>query len=364
MDDHLLAWVWLSLLLGPCSPKLMPLLALYGGAAEMLEQRESPEFWQKLSPHSQIENSPQLLDSAQRVLLECTRAGVTAVSYDSPLYPSRLKGLPMAPAVLYVTGDPTALNGRCIAGVGTRSISQYGRETVREICEPLAREGVTLVSGLAQGIDAEVHKAALKCGARTVAVMATAPEQTFPAAHAQLRGVIERSGGAAVTEIPPGEHEYSRASFPQRNRIIAGMSMGVMIFEAAMKSGTMITANWALEYSREVMCVPGSILSGRSTGTNYLIKQGAALITCAGDVLETLGLPSKCRRAERTAEAPPQLEGAQLAAYTALFSGAKTLDELGGLDGYSAAQLKDALSELEIDGLVSCVAGSYSIKQR
>ena len=355
------AWIWLSLLLGGCPQRFMPLMALYGDARNMLAARKSPEFVSMLSAAERARNTDALPIQAQLTEQQCDREGITVIPWPDDRYPELLRSALPPPVAIYLTGNTGALLGPCISGVGSRRMSQYGRESVAAICKPLAACGAALVSGLAQGIDAEVHRAALAVDGITVAVLGTAINETFPRAHTDLRREIERRG-AVISEFPPGESEYFSATFPQRNRIIAGLSRGVMIFEAAAKSGTMITARWALEYGREVMCVPGSILSSQSEGCNLLIKQGAAPITSASDVLEVLGLPGTAEKPKVSDKTPPVLFGLQKAVYSALESGAKTQDELIASTGHPPASVRAALSELEIDGLAEDRGGQFFIK--
>ena len=289
MNDKAKYWVWLSAVLGPCSAKLLELLRTFDYVEEIYSARASVELAGMLTANEFKAARAGDLAAAERVIESCDNIGARVLCYNDEEYPERLRMTRYPPTVLYVTGDVKALSGDCVAGVGARRSTRYGRDAVKAICSPLARAGLTLVSGLARGIDAEVHRAALENGARTVAVLGTAIDDTFPHDHGELRAEIEGRGGCTVSEYPPVS-KWNKSSFPMRNRIISGLSRAVIVFEAAKKSGTMITANWALDDGREVFAVPGGIFSESCEGTNRLIKQGAYPATCAADVLAVLGI--------------------------------------------------------------------------
>ncbi len=202
-------------------------------------------------------------------------------------YPKPLTHIFHPPFLLYVKGSVEALKGRCFGVVGTRALSEYGRRAVPHITLDLARAGFTIVSGLATGIDTLAHKAALEAGAKTVAVLGTGIDERtlYPQLNLPLARKIVEKGGAVVSEYAPGTHG-TKFSFPQRNRIISGLSKGVLVVEADYISGAMITARCALEQNRDVFALPGSIFAKTSEGANDLIKKGAKLVACADDILE------------------------------------------------------------------------------
>ncbi len=224
-------------------------------------------------------------DDAERELEQAGRARAALLFIDTPGYPSLLALLADAPPVLAVQGRPDVLDRRSVAMVGSRNASANGQRLAEAMAEDLAAAGLVVVSGLARGIDAAAHEGALRAGA-TVACVAGGIDVPYPPEHAGLQARIAR-GGAVVAEAPPGTAPQAR-HFPRRNRIIAGLSLGVVVVEAALRSGSLITARHAQEAGREVFAVPGSPLDPRSRGANDLIRQGARLAETAADVLEDL----------------------------------------------------------------------------
>lgn len=226
----------------------------------------------------------------EHVEAELTRAaekGVTLVTWVDEGYPAALKAIADPPLALYVAGEVPALGTLSVAIVGTRHPTVYGRETAQRFSYQLAAAGYTVVSGLAEGIDTEAHAGALKAKGRTVAVLGGALDCLFPKSNTGLAQKIVAAGGAVVTEYPFGR-QPDRQTFPMRNRIVSGLSKGVLVVEAPVNSGTLITANQAAEQGRSVMVVPGRIDSGASQGCHRLLKQGAKLVTGVEDVIEEL----------------------------------------------------------------------------
>ena len=206
-------------------------------------------------------------------------------------FPRLLKAIPGAPQELYVLGDNFGdlMTRPCLAVVGSRRASPYGRRVTDSLVSDLSRQGMVIVSGLAYGIDSIAHASTLAAGGKTIAVLPGGLDNIYPVSHQKLAEQILKSGGALVSEYPPGTSAHKH-HFVARNRIISGLSSAVLITEAAEKSGSLHTANFALEQGRDVMAVPGSIYNHLSAGTNRLIRTGATPITCAQDVLEVLGL--------------------------------------------------------------------------
>lgn len=211
--------------------------------------------------------------------------GAHILTRDDPRYPPLLAQLSVAPILLYLRGDPGVLADPMLAIVGSRNPTPVGRETTREFAGHLAACGLTIVSGLAIGIDGAAHEGAL-AGGRTVAVLGTGPDRIYPASHRNLARCIAENG-ALVTEYPPGSMAVGR-NFPRRNRIISGLSLGTLVTEAALKSGSLITARYAMEQGREVFAIPGSIHNPLARGCHALLRDGAKLVEAAGDILEEL----------------------------------------------------------------------------
>jgi DNA processing protein len=225
---------------------------------------------------------------AERELAAAARAGARLLCWGEPDYPEALAAIDDPPVVLTVLGDVALLSRPAVALVGARNASLAGRRLAEAMARELAGAGLTVASGLARGIDGAAHAGALAVG-RTVAVMAGGADVVYPPEHRDLHRRIA-VGGAVVAEMPLGSEPQAR-HFPRRNRVISGLSRGVVVIEAALRSGSLITARMALEQGREVMAVPGSPLDARARGCNRLIKQGATLVEEAADVLAQLGTP-------------------------------------------------------------------------
>lgn len=218
---------------------------------------------------------------------------IKTISIKDKNYPKLLKEIKDPPEVLYYEGELKS-EENCFAVVGTRMSSSYGRQVALEIAGDLAEAGLTIVSGLAPGIDSFSHLAALEGRKRTIAVLGTGLDEKsiYPQENLKLARKILELGGALISEYPPGTRG-TQFTFPQRNRIISGLSLGVLIIEAKQKSGALITANWAKKQGRKTFAIPGPIHSLNSKGCHYLIKQGAKLVENANDILKELNLPLK-----------------------------------------------------------------------
>ncbi|EXU77214.1 DNA-protecting protein DprA [Erwinia mallotivora] len=209
------------------------------------------------------------------------------LAFNSPFYPERLKAISDYPTLLFVQGDPELLVSPQIAIVGSRNCSHYGRNWGNYFAQALALNGITITSGLAAGIDGVAHRGALEVGGKTLAVMGCGLHHIYPRQHSLLAQEIIASGGALVSEFPLSAPPLSR-NFPHRNRIISGLSLGVLVIEAGLKSGSLITARLALEQNRDVYAVPGAIGNSGSEGTHWLIQQGALLTAHPNSILEQL----------------------------------------------------------------------------
>ncbi len=216
--------------------------------------------------------------------------GIQVLTWEDEAYPRRLKEIDQPPPVLYLRDNLQPEDEWAVAIVGTRGITAYGRQVTAEIASVLARRGVTVISGLARGVDAEAHKAALNAGGRTLAVLGSGVDQIYPPEHRQLANQIIASG-ALMSDYAPGTPPDG-VNFPPRNRIISGLSMAVIVIEAGERSGALITAEFAADQGREVFAVPGNINAPKSVGCNRLIHQGARPLLTPEDVLESLDLAS------------------------------------------------------------------------
>ncbi len=239
-------------------------------------------------------------------LARAERLNVKLVTWADAAYPAVLREIADPSLVLYVAGDPAALSGTGVAVIGTRQATVYGRETARRFGFQLAAAGYVVVSGLARGIDTEAHRGALQAKGVTVAVLGGALDCIFPKENEGLARELAAAGGALVSEYPFGR-QPDRQTFPMRNRIVSGLSRGVVVVEAPLNSGTMITVGQALDQNRTVMAVPGRVDSAHAAGCNRLLREGARLVTCADDVADELQelLPRPMRRNALNAAHPP-----------------------------------------------------------
>ena len=291
---------------------------------------------------------------AERELANARRAGVTYVALGEPEYPLRLRMIDDAPPLLAVRGHGPVLALPGVAVVGSRNASAAGIRFAERIAHDLAGEGFVIISGLARGIDAAAHRASLAAG--TIAVLAGGHTRIYPAEHVPLLDALVEHG-AAVSEMPIGWEPRGR-DFPRRNRLISGLSMGVVVVEAARRSGTLITARLALEQGREVFAVPGSPLDPRAEGTNALIKQGAAIVTEAADVVSALrpilgrdepNLPVEEPFGDGLPPAEPRQD--ERDRIIALLGPTPTvIDDLIRLSGASPQVVRTVLLELELAG--------------
>jgi DNA processing protein len=284
-------------------------------------------------------------------------------------YPVRLLTIPDPPPLLYLTGELTDADRFAVAVVGSRHASPAGRAITERLSRELAAVGLTIISGLARGVDAAAHRGALDGPGRTIAVLGCGIDQTYPREHQKLRDAIE-GGGAVMTECPVGAPPHPH-HFPKRNRIISGLSLGVLVTEAATQSGSLITARLAAEQGREVFAVPGPITSENSRGPHGLIRQGAKLVEVLDDILEEL-LPQldDALRARLKNRGPQPIESQR-----ALGSDEATLHDLLSFEpmhiddlirrtGLSASDVSAAMVTLELQGLVKPLPGQQYIRGR
>ncbi len=281
-------------------------------------------------------------------------------------YPARLKTIPDPPPLLYVSGSLLPKDEVAVAIVGGRRATPSGRLITEEIAKDLADCGATIVSGLARGIDAAAHRGALAANGRTIAVLGCGIDRTYPSEHHRLRQNIE-AHGAVLSELPIGAAPQGH-HFPRRNRIISGLSLGVLVGEAAIDSGSLITAKLALEQGREVFAVPGSIKEEACRGSNRLIKEGAKLIESAQDILEEI-LPqvdarqrALLRLDHAVLDAPASLGKEEALVYDALSYEARSIDAIIEGTRLSAAEVSATLLALELNGRIRQLPGQQYIR--
>lgn len=283
-----------------------------------------------------------------QALAALARIGADVVHWGSPEYPAQLRETGHPPFTLYVLGDRTLLAGPAVAVVGTRRPTPYGRQAAADIAHGLAASGVTVVSGLALGIDAVAHRATLDAAGSTLAVLGSGLDIAYPFANRALQAAIARAG-AVVTELPLGTGP-ERRNFPARNRIVAGLSLATVVIEAGENSGALITARLAADLGRDVLAVPGTIYSQCSVGTNRLLADGAGLARGAGDVLDALSLgmalPYPSPRCALS------VDGAEAEVLRALSEGPQHIDDVARRARLGSTEVARALGVMEVTGLV------------
>ncbi len=297
-------------------------------------------------------------DQVDLDLERLTGLGVTLLSLQDPDYPPLLAAIYDPPPFLYVKGDPRIHNPYPIAVVGSRRASHYGKAVAERLSRELAECGMTIVSGFARGIDALAHEAALAAGARTIAVLGTGIDRIYPPEHRRLYEEISEQG-LILSEFPlealPEPHH-----FPQRNRVISGLSLGCLVVEATLESGSLITARCAVEQGREVFAVPGSILSETTAGTHQLIRSGAKLVERVEDIFEEI-LP-QVRRVPRESAFAPVLEGEEKKLYDLLGFEPKHIDQLIHESAMSTAAVSGLLLALELRGIARQLTGKFYVR--
>lgn len=285
---------------------------------------------------------------------------VKAITCNSPDYPQRLKEIHDYPPIIYVRGALLSEDECCVAVVGTRRATAYGRQVTEEIVTDLSKNKITIVSGLAKGIDSIAHRAALDAGGRTVAIFASGLDTVYPAENVRLaREIIER--GALISEYPLGTRPKAD-NFPRRNRILSGISLGVLVVEAGEKSGALITAEQALQQNREVFAIPGSILSPTSRGTNNLLQQGAKLVRNYLDILEELNLAMVTQQLEMKELLPTDKTESLL--LKQLSAEPTHIDQICRQSGLAAALVGGTLTMMELKGMVKQVGGMNYVLAR
>ena len=310
------------------------LLALARSGQVARDRRRRAANPRGASAHPRVPGAPRSDPRRAERDLECLRAlGAVLVGAGDPEMPPRLLAIPDPPAVLFLRGDPAVLSAPQVAIVGSRRATPAGARIARRLAGELAAHGLVITSGLAQGVDAEAHRGALEAGGRTVAVLGSSLDRVYPAAHLSLAERIAEQG-ALVSEFPFGTRPVPW-NFPWRNRIISGLSLGVLVVEAAARSGSLVTARLAGDQGREVFAVPGSILNPLSSGCHRLLRDGAKLVEGVEDVLEELpagelaALPSRANAASPEGDAAPAPAPAPQAAPAPGPEEAAVLDRLG-----------------------------------
>ncbi|MFD1800707.1 DNA-protecting protein DprA [Mixta tenebrionis] len=353
--------VWLRLMgvKGICGEKMLQAATLlsengYGDpslyAAAGLSREQAQAF--ASVPESYIEHTLRWLERAEHHLITADDIG----------YPPQLKNIARYPAAMLVRGDPLLLSAPQLAIVGSRNASHYGRQWGDYFTQGLALSGLTITSGLARGIDAVAHRAALAVHGKTVAVLGSGLEQIYPTTHQGLAEEIIAAGGALVSEFPLCTLPYAH-NFPRRNRIISGLSLGVLVVEATLKSGSLVTARYALEQNREVYALPGPLGSPASEGSHWLIQQGAFLVAHPNNIIEQLNsslhwlpLPAQ-NRINSSDNADGPLPFAEVLANVG--DEVTPVDVVAERAGQPVPAIIAKLLELELAGWIAAVPGGY-----
>ena len=302
-----------------------------------------------------LEQAAPLLDRARALRARAAAGGIYVLPWNDPRVPMPLAAIGDCPPALWYRGDLACFQAPAVAIVGSRAASAVALETADRLAADLAARGVVVVSGLARGVDSAAHRGALRTG-RTVAVLGSGVDRIYPAEHEALAADVA-TGGLVMSEYPPGTPPLP-FHFPMRNRLISGLCRAVVVIEASDKSGSLITAACALEQGREVMAVPGNVLSGRNRGGHALIRDGATIVECADDIVSELGLaPAPAGPAAARGSADGSAASADPVLRRMEAGHAYDLDTLAGASGLDARRLLPRLADLELRGLVRRVGG-------
>lgn len=287
-------------------------------------------------------------------LAKVEAAGIQLLTWQMAEYPSYLKETPTPPPLLYLSGDLQEVDQFAVAVVGTRRLTSYGRQITKDLVTGLVHNGVTVVSGLARGIDAVAHQTAVDLDGRTIAVLGSGLDCIYPSENRMLAKQISGGKGALISEYGLGVRPEAK-NFPPRNRIISGLSLGVIVVEAGERSGALITTKFALEQDRDVFAVPGNVNSPVSMGPNKLIQQGAKLVTKVDDVLEELNLHMVAEKTAVQLALPGTSE--EVALYAHLSAQPVHIDDLRRETGLSSSEVSSTLTLMELKGMVQQVGG-------
>lgn len=339
-----------------------PEAILTSSTAELSRMAVNRQAIDAIQAYQKNPDASEVSQAVEADLSWLAQANNTIIALPDPAYPAQLKQISLPPLVMYIIGDPDVLQHTQIAMVGSRNPSVVGRDTARSFAKQLAMAGITVTSGLAIGIDGVSHEGALAGSGQTVAVMATGADKRYPRHHIQLAEKITQHG-ALVTEFPLGTPPRP-GHFPQRNRIISGLSLGTLVVEAAPKSGSLITARFALNQDREVFAIPGSIHNPMSKGCHALIRQGAKLVETIDDILEEISymMPDSStltNLAEPTNLARVDLDPSVAQVFKLIGYDVVSHDQLMVNGELSAAELTANLIQLELLDCIKAVDGGF-----
>jgi len=361
-----LAWIVLNSVKGLGPVRIKALVDRFSGADAVLRQKPADlvRLGGLTEETAAMVRDPGLLRQAEDQLKAARAENVEVLTPDHDRYPRLLREIFAPPPVLFVKGDCGVFSRHAVAIVGTRRPTGYGREAAAHLASGLADQGIVVVSGLAAGIDTVAHEACLEKKGKTVAVLGCGLDIVYPAGNRDLARRIA-ANGAIVSEFPPGTPPEP-FNFPRRNRIIAGLSYGTVVVEAGVRSGALITAQYALQQDRDVFAVPGPIFSDRSAGTFRLIKSGAIPVRCAGDVVESIQtVRQKALELEVKAPLPPPAElltEQEQGIVDLLSESPQRLDQVAQKSGRAMTDLWALLLNLELKGVVRQIAGQQFVR--
>lgn len=353
-------YIWVSLLGEGRYQILRFLLEEYGSPEKIIAIENISDLTPALTTKEKLVSNilnPDKKIEAQRICEDVHRLGMNIVTLADNDYPEYLKEIYAPPLVLYYYGTLPPMSEKAIAVVGSRTASGYGRNTAYRLSGELASSGITIVSGMARGVDSYAHKGALEAGCSTVAVLGCGADYIYPPENKDLYHKITKCG-AVVSEFYPGTMPQKQF-FPARNRIIAGLCVGTLVIEARRSSGALITADNAIRENRTVYAVPGNINSELSLGTNKLIQKGAVCVTCAQDILDDIGIEAK-PGSESKIEG---LDKTQIAVCLAILSNARSVEEVCAATNLDVATVLATTTWLKINGIIEGVGfGDYVVK--
>ncbi|MGN0596638.1 MAG: DNA-processing protein DprA [Ruminiclostridium sp.] len=398
-------YLWLLQLMGFANPRSHIILKHYGGAENAYNAITQGDRT-FIKPNEAERLNRTTLEMSEKTLSDCGKKGISVVTLEDKEYPFRLKNIYNPPILLFVKGSLAGLDDEiCITGVGTRYPSEYSAKICRRICVDLSKMGVTLISGMAFGIDKIVHESAVDLGNRTVGVLACGFDVDYPKNSREFRERIEIEGGAVVSELLP-QTNVNPSYFQARNRILSGLSLGTMVFQAAKGSGSLITANHAVQQGRDLFCVPPhDVFDSQYSGVIEYLRDGAIPLFNHLDVVnayfpqfteEALSLskeqyeinpdrsfvfekkkdekkhnPAAAKPPKKKAEEPVKQEekpveidtsgmSFEFATVVRLLSGGQThIDDLICKSGFNAGKINEILIDMELEGLIECMAGGY-----
>lgn len=360
MDDRKY-WVGFNLIRGIGAVRMQALVAYFGdlGSAWSAAPNELAEAGLGLKVIERVIGARQSVD-LERVWEKIEKQGIKILTWQDETYPQRLKEVEQPPPVLYLRGEYLPDDLFAVAIVGTRRVTPYGRQITEELSSFLAANGMTVISGLARGVDAVAHHAALRARGRTIAVLGSGVDKIYPPEHRALADqMMER--GAILSDYAPGTPPDA-SNFPPRNRIISGLSLAVVVVEAGETSGALITAEFAAEQGREVFAVPGSILAPQSKGTNKLIQNGALPLLSVNDLMQALDITRVGEHKAARKIVPGDAIEARL--YSVLSSEPLHVDEIRSQSELPIEKVSAALALMELKGMVRQVGGMNYIAVR